>query len=361
MFDLLKKKISGFTQKIQQAITSKEEKEQPAEEETQKEILQEEPISTPKIELPKHKPVIANEEKRDLSAKVRATEKIKSVFTGEIEISKNDLEPFLEELELSLLEADVEQKTSEHIVKELEAKLAGKKFSSRKNIQEQLKEKVRETLLETMQGRKIDLLEKVSSKKPFVIMLLGPNGAGKTTTIAKLAHYFQTKKLTVIFSASDTFRAASIEQLKVHAERLSLRVISHTYGSDPAAVAFDAVKAAEAKSIIDVVLIDTAGRQETNKNLVAELKKIERVAKPDLKIYIGEAIGGQALLSQAKEFDKEIGIDGFILTKMDADPKGGNTISLLFNLKKPILFIGTGQGYSHLEEFSAEKTVEKIV
>ena len=167
-------------------------------------------------------------------------------------------------------------------------------------------------------------------------------------------------KKSVIVAAGDTFRAASIEQLEEHAKNIGVKVIKHQYGADPAAVGFDAVKAAEAKKI-DVVLIDTAGRQDTNKNLLEELKKIDRVVKPDLKLYVGEAYTGQALLQQASEFNDAIWLDGFVLTKIDTDTKGGTAISLLYKLKKPILFVGTGQRYEDLLEFKPEFIIDRIL
>lgn len=370
MFDLLKKKLSSFTQKITGALEKKElPKEQTKIQEleetivTEQEVLPEELIDEPKkaIEEPTtqsevvQKPV---EEKRKLSPKIAATKKIVSVFTGKVKLSEKELKPFIEDLELALLEADVEQKTATHICLELEKRITQQEFKG--DVKEKLKELVKQTLLETMKVPQVNLIEKPRQKKPFIILLLGPNGAGKTTTIAKLSAFFKKNGLTTIFAASDTFRAASIEQLKKHGERTGTRTVSHNYGADPTAVAFDAVKAAQANNI-DVVLIDSAGRQETNKNLIEELKKLNRVIKPDLKVFIGESFSGQAILSQASQFDKEIGLDGFILTKADADSKGGSAISLIFNLKKPILFIGTGQEYSNLEEFKAEKIVEKIV
>ena len=197
-------------------------------------------------------------------------------------------------------------------------------------------------------------------KKPLKILFLGPNGAGKTTSIAKLANYFMKNDKTVILAAGDTFRAAAIDQIEEHAKKLGVKLIKHNYGSDPTAVAFDAVKAAEAKGI-DVVLIDSAGRQDTNKNLLDELKKMQRVIKPDLKLYVGEAYTGQALLQQATEFNNKIGIDGFILTKIDTDVKGGTAISLLYTLKKPIVFVGTGQRYEDLLEFKPEFIIDRIL
>ena len=161
-------------------------------------------------------------------------------------------------------------------------------------------------------------------------------------------------------AAADTFRAASIEQISHHGDKLGIKVIKHDYGSDPAAVAFDAIKAAEAGKA-DVVMIDSAGRQETNKNLMEELKKIIRVAKPDMKIFVGEALAGKVLLESAEKWDEEVGIDAFILAKIDTDTKGGTAISILHKMKKPVLYIGTGQGYEDLLEFRPDYIIDRVV
>jgi len=213
-----------------------------------------------------------------------------------------------------------------------------------------------------MKTKEFDLVKAIKEKgeKPYRILFLGPNGAGKTTSIAKLTFFLQNQGFKVLWAAGDTFRAASIEQLEKHAERLKVRVVKHQYGADPAAVAFDAVKSAKSKGI-DVVLIDSAGRQETNRNLMGELEKIARVAQPDLKIYVGEAFTGQSLLQQAKEYNKTVGIDGFILSKIDCDSKGGTTISLLYKIGNPILFVGTGQEYKDLEKFEPEFVLKRII
>ncbi|HLD58611.1 MAG TPA: signal recognition particle-docking protein FtsY [archaeon] len=420
MFELLKKKISSFTDKLKkkieaepQAETKKtteqipeekkpekiprekkqvqkegalseeekiwkqaeeeaqkeEELKKPAEEEKtetdfeiEKEIPAEETEIPHEAEIPEAvpKPRAFEEKKRDLKAKVGIGGKVKRFFGGEIAVEEKDLKELLEELELSLLEADVEQSAAEEIAREIQKRILGKKISSRESIDETIKREIKEILLGMMETKQIDFLKTVKEKKPFKILFLGPNGAGKTTSMAKITKFLQDNNLKVIWAASDTFRAASIEQLEKHAEKLGVRVVKHNYGADPAAVAFDAVKAAEAKGI-DAVLIDSAGRQETNKNLMEELKKIVRVIKPDLKIYVGESFTGQALLQQAEEYDKAIGIDGFILTKIDCDAKGGTTISLLYKLKKPVLFVGTGQEYKDLEKFRPEFVLDKIL
>ncbi|MFH1240648.1 MAG: signal recognition particle-docking protein FtsY [Candidatus Diapherotrites archaeon] len=325
MFDALKKKISSFTSKLKE--TSEEAHEVP--------------------------------EKREIKAKVSLGSSVKSIVTGHIHIGEKDLKDLLWELELSLLEADVEQGTAQEITSEIHKELVGTDVP-RNEFDSFVKKKIKESLARVMQAEKVNILEKLSEKKPLVILFLGPNGAGKTTTIAKIAHLLQKNGKKVILAASDTFRAASIEQLETHASRLGVRLVKHNYGSDPAAVAFDAVKAAEAKGF-DAVLIDSAGRQDTNKNLMRELEKISRVVKPDLKIFIGEALSGQNLLNQASEFDKALGLDGFILTKIDTDAKGGTTISLIYKLKKPVLFVGTGQEYDDLLEFTPEYVIDRVV
>jgi len=386
MFDILKKKLNSFSSKLKETVSKKEPEtpQEPEEKTVSKPIekgketipepaeakkpaggeklieekLPEEPAKEGKIEAPE---AAKAQETREIKAKISAKGKLKGLLTGSVTIEEKDLKSFLEELELALLEADVEQNTAEKISKEIKSELVGKKIA-KKQLDEFLKKEIKEVLQKVMQAEKINVLEKIAEKKekPFVILFLGPNGAGKTTSIGKLTNFFQKKGKTVLWAASDTFRAASIEQLEKHAEKLKVRVVKHQYGADPAAVAFDAIAAAKAKGT-DVVMIDSAGRQETNKNLMEELKKIVRVAKPDLKIFVGEALSGQALVQQATEFDKNLGLDGFILTKIDTDAKGGTTISLIYNLKKPVLFVGTGQEYKDLMEFKPEFIIERVV
>ena len=314
-------------------------------------------------ELPKAtvaEPKPRKEGKHELKAKVSLATKLKGLIKSTITISDDDLESLLSELELSLLESDVEQDAASEIVSSLRKELSGKEIEKSRDISEILKEEIRKSLRRVMDVKYIDLFSEAEKKKPLVILFLGPNGAGKTTTIAKLTSLFSKKGKKVLWAAADTFRAASIEQLEEHARLLNVKVVKHKYGSDPAAVAFDAIESAKAHSI-DVVMIDSAGRQETNKNLMEELRKIVRVAKPDFKVYVGESYSGQSLLNQASEFDKSLGIDGFILTKVDADAKGGTAISLLYCLKKPILFIGTGQEYDKLIPFEPNFIIDRIV
>ena len=365
--ELLKKEPSKIEKKLEEPIEEKivelnTIKETPIEE-PEKEIIKEEPVEEIKIAGEEKTAIekvteIRKDEIRELKTKVGIGKKLFGFLGGKIKITEKETEGFFDEFELSLLESDVEQETANAIIKELKERLIGKEISSRQDVSEFLKNEVKETLKKIMETEHINVLD--IKKKPLKILFLGPNGAGKTTSIAKLANYFMKNDKTVILAAGDTFRAAAIDQIEEHAKKLGVKLIKHNYGSDPTAVAFDAVKAAEAKGI-DVVLIDSAGRQETNKNLLEELEKMQRVIKPDLKLYVGEAYTGQALLQQATEFNNKIGIDGFILTKIDTDVKGGTAISLLYTLKKPIVFVGTGQRYEDLLEFKPEFIIDRIL
>jgi len=201
---------------------------------------------------------------------------------------------------------------------------------------------------------------KNSKGLPYVIVFLGVNGTGKTTTIAKIAQYLKNNNITSVAAASDTFRAGAIEQLSKHMNNVGIRVIKHEYKSDPASVAYDAIEHAKAKNI-DVVLVDTAGRQVTDKNLMIEIQKICRVSQPDCKVFVGDSLAANDALYQAREFDKHVGIDANILTKLDADAKGGAALSISFVTKKPIIFLGTGQGYEDLELFDQDIFISNIL
>ncbi|HHE36710.1 MAG TPA: signal recognition particle-docking protein FtsY, partial [Candidatus Woesearchaeota archaeon] len=206
-----------------------------------------------------------------------------------------------------------------------------------------------------------NLVEEIKKKKekPYIIAFIGVNGSGKTTTMAKIAHMLIQHRLSVVFAASDTFRAAAIQQLEEHAKKLGVKMIKHEYESDPAAVAYDAVQHARARNI-DVVLIDTAGRLHSNDNLMNELKKLVRVNKPDLKIFVGESITGNDCIEQAKLFNQAVGIDVIILAKADVDEKGGAAVSISYVTKKPIIYLGTGQKYEDLAEFKPELVMKSI-
>ncbi|MBW2999693.1 signal recognition particle-docking protein FtsY, partial [Candidatus Woesearchaeota archaeon] len=213
-----------------------------------------------------------------------------------------------------------------------------------------IEETLKKSISELFETEKMDLLGNVQKKKPYVIAFVGVNGSGKTTTIAKMAKLFQNNNMKCVLAAADTFRAAAIQQLEEHANNLGVKIIKYDYGADPAAVAFEAVKYAQSKGL-DVVLIDTAGRQHSNINLMEEMEKIMRIAKPDMKIFIGESITGNDCVEQAKSFNEAVGIDAIILSKADVDEKGGAAISISYVTKKPIIYLGTGQSYEDLQEF----------
>jgi fused signal recognition particle receptor len=298
-------------------------------------------------------------------------EKLKSGFKGLVnkvtttELKAENLNPILSEFKMSLVENDVAFPVAEKISSDLEKRLVGvqvKRLDDRKKIVE---ENLRQVLLEVMlTNKKIDLLkmadEKRKKKEPFTLMFVGINGTGKTTTIAKVAQFFRDKGYSVVLAGADTYRAGSIEQLEEHGKRLGIRVIKSNYGGDPAAVAFDAVSHAKSHGI-NIVLIDTAGRMQTNQNLMNELVKVKRVVGPDLIVLTVDSLIGNDAVMQAEEFDKAVGVDATILTKVDADVKGGSALSVTYVTQKPILFIGVGQTYKDLELFNPEKFVNMIL
>lgn len=281
---------------------------------------------------------------------------------SQTEIKEKDVENALWDLELELLEADVALETVEALKEKIKERLVGQKVKIGTNKKELIENAVRESVLEILTPpKRIDLLGMIRSKeeKPFIIAFVGFNGSGKTTTIAKLAHWLKKNGLSVVIAASDTFRAGAIEQVEEHAKRVGVKVIKHDYGADPAAVAYDAIQHAKARGI-DVVLIDTAGRNELNRNLMDEMKKIVRVSKPDLVIFVGDSLAGNAVVEQAKQFNEAVRIDGVILTKLDADARGGAALSISHAIGAPILFVGVGQGYNDLKPFDEKWFVERI-
>jgi len=280
------------------------------------------------------------------------------------ELKAEKLRPILWEFKLALLENDVAMVVADRICEEIEKKLTGRQVKRMGDRRKVVKDTLREVLFEIFQTPTVDLLEiaekKQMEKEQYVIVFVGMNGTGKTTTIAKIAKFFLKHNYSVVLSCSDTYRAGSIEQLEEHAKRLGVRMIKHQYGADPAAVAFDAVQYAEAHGI-NVVLIDTAGRMQTNRNLMQQMEKIVRVIKPDLVLFVGDSLAGNDAVVQAEEFGKFVRIDGSILTKVDADVKGGAAVSVSYITKKPILFIGTGQRYDDLELFRPEFLIDRIL
>ncbi|MEM2488888.1 MAG: signal recognition particle-docking protein FtsY [Thermoplasmata archaeon] len=295
--------------------------------------------------------------KKKLSEEV-SLEESQGIFGKKI--SEKRLDEILDEFEISLLEADVAYEVAEEIRSKIKENLLSLKIKIGVDPEKLVEKVLKDTILSILSTNNFDLMENIEkSEKPYVIMFLGINGTGKTTTIAKIAKLLLEKNLIPVIAAADTFRAGAIEQLEYHANKLNITLIKHMPGSDPASVAYDAIAHSKARKK-DVVLIDTAGRMQTNKNLMEEMKKIKRVAKPNHTIFVGDALAGNDIINQAKSFDENVGFDSIILCKIDADSKGGAAISLSFELKKPIIYLGTGQDYKDLIKFDPKFILEKI-
>ncbi|MBI5226872.1 signal recognition particle-docking protein FtsY [Candidatus Micrarchaeota archaeon] len=314
--------------------------------------------------ITKPTPLPDTPKERKLTAKIGILSQITGIFTREVQIHPSELEPMLDELNMALLESDVTLDTAEHIVSTIKTQLAGRKVD-KSRVQAEIQAAVKAALVDVLDKPELDLITFIRSRtetgqKPVKILLLGPNGAGKTTTLAKIAYYLKQNNIRCVLAAADTFRAAAIEQLQHHGTAIGVPVIKHQYGADPAAVAFDAIAHAKAHGL-DVVLIDTAGRQETNLNLLKEMEKINRVVAPDLKLFIGEAVAGHALVEQAKTFHAALKLDGVILTKVDCDAKGGTSFSVAHEVGVPIVLLGTGQDYGDIRPFDAKWLISNVL
>ncbi len=289
--------------------------------------------------------------------------RLKKVFSSFIEkasrilVSREELEEAIEELRLTLLENDVAYEAVEHLVSQLTRAIEEKRIRSKEDLVRLLRDTIRAMFEEA--GR-IDLVEECRKHRPFKIVFLGVNGVGKTTTIAKLAVYLREKGFKPLMVAADTFRAGAQEQLRLHGERTGIPVFTGKYGSDPAALAYDALLFAEKRGY-DVVLIDTAGRMHTDVDLVEELRKIVRVVKPHMKILVVDALTGNDAVEQARFFDEAVGVDAVIVTKVDAYEKGGVPLSIVYVLRKPIIYIGVGQGYKDLKPFDVNEFLSNIL
>ena len=302
------------------------------------------------------------EDKENISADGEAKGGLFS-FVREKTIQEKHVEDILFELEMELLQGDVAMEVATEVVESVKENLVGKKIKRSNDITEYtyyaLKDAVEEII--SIPGKSMTEMieEKKAQGEPLVVMFVGINGTGKTTTIGKLANYYLKKGYTPVIAASDTFRAGAIEQVTHHADNVGVKIIKHQKGSDPAAVAYDAVEHARAQGK-ELVLIDTAGRMQTNTNLMDEMKKIKRVSKPDLVIFVGDAITGNDATEQARKFNEAIDIDGVILTKADADSKGGASLSIGYVIQKPIMFLGVGQGYDDIMEYDSEWMLNQL-
>jgi fused signal recognition particle receptor len=299
--------------------------------------------------------------KEKTEPRLTASTQVKAALTGRVRLTESDLEDTLWQLQTDLMLADVSVETAEHIISQLKGRLVGMEFS-KGAIGQEIRNALRSVLEETLRPKsEIDLIDAIKKgPKPFKILLLGVNGTGKTTTIAKLARLLADNKITVVLAAADTFRAAAIEQLQEHAQRLGIKVISHQRGADSAAVIFDAVEHAKARNI-DVVLADTAGRMQSKANLMDELRKIVRVNSPDMTLFVGDALAGNDVTEQATTFNEAVGFDAAILAKMDADTKGGSALSIAHATGRPIIYVGVGQRYEDLRKFDVQWYIGNIL
>ena len=275
-------------------------------------------------------------------------------------IKEDPLDEILDELEIILLEADVAYPVVEEIKAGVRENLIGRKYDRSYSLEEVVEMAVRDAVRDVLKINEFDFDGWLAGQeRPTVIMFVGINGTGKTTAIAKIANRIMNNGQTVVLAACDTFRAGAIEQLTIHSERLGCKIVKQDHDADPSAVAYDAIEHARSKRK-DVVLIDTAGRMQTNSNLIEEMKKIVRIAKPDLKVFVGDSLAGNDAIEQARVFDKAIGIDAIILTKIDTDAKGGAALSIAHTINKPIAFVCNGQEYGDIVKFDTEWMIQRL-
>ncbi len=397
MFKFLKKKLKVFEKKLEEEIDAGLEKE--VTEKPEPRIVEEKPLTAeksrekPKAEvkeekeekiLPRRKRV--RKAKKEVSEEKKEREKqidkqIEEGIETELQrivqtrksiedavktdkkpsrtIDEKKLDELLWDLEVGLLESDVAYSVIDSIKKDIKDEIRNTPFV-RLRSGDFVETVLKNAISHVLTANDFDFNEFIEkSKKPIVIMFIGVNGTGKTLSIAKIARLLHKQGKTCVMAAGDTFRAGAIEQLTIHANNLGVKIVKHGPGSDPAAVAYDAIEHAKAKHK-DVVLLDTAGRMQTNSNLMDEMAKIKRVAKPSLIIFVGDALSGNDAVEQAKRFNEVVGIDGVILTKVDTDAKGGSSLSIAYTIGKPLLFIGVGQEYDDQIPFDAEWMVKNI-
>ena len=377
MFDSLKGKLKGIfkknasTEALEKEIYEEEKPQTPVSESVQTTTVEQKPVDAVVPEVVRAAPEPVKEEpqlSRKERAKLAKADKKESstssapaaVGTSGKKIKDSSLDDLLWDLEIALMEADVALPVVDEIKEGVRESLLGKKHSRSHSLEEIVEASIKESVRNVLKLNEFDFDSWVKAqKKPAVIMFIGINGTGKTTAIAKVANRLLKENMTIVMAAGDTFRAGAIEQLSIHADKLGCKIIKHSADSDPAAVAFDAIDHAKAKHK-DVVLIDTAGRMQTNNNLLDEMKKIVRVAKPDLKIFVGDSLAGNDATEQAKAFDDAVGIDAVILTKIDADSKGGAALSIAHTIGKPIAFVSNGQEYEEIIKFDADWMVNRL-
>ena len=386
MFDNLKSKLKGLFKKAPAEVAEPDVPPEPPKEEPKVQPATEQPqpeVTTPVAPVPepkKEEPAPQLSRKEQLKAEKEAKKAAKKAEKEKKDepsadpsalvtdkgglfdkkIKEDSLEDLLWELELALMEADVALPVVEEIKEGVKQNLLGKKYSRGHTLEEVVELSLKDAVHSVLRLNEFDFDAWYSKQeKPVVIMFIGINGTGKTTAIAKIANRLQKQGQTVVMAAGDTFRAGAIQQLTVHADKLGCYIVKHNQDADPAAVAYDAIEHARAKRK-DCVLIDTAGRMQTNSNLIDEMKKIVKVAKPDLKVFVGDSLAGNDAVVQATAFDEAVGIDAVILTKIDADSKGGAALSIAHTIGKPIAFVCNGQEYEDIIKFDSEWMLNRL-
>ena len=365
MFDSLKSKLKGLFKKGKDLDSEAVYKDEPAAPAPSNEVQEPQaPVAEPQVQTeakpqPAEAPKAAEPAKPVKGNKKRSDSMLKDSFLSK-KIKDDNLDDLLDELEVTLLESDVAYPVVQEIIVGVRNNLAGKKYGREYSLEEIVELAVKEAVSDVLQINVFDFDQWLSEqKRPTVIMFIGINGTGKTTAIAKIANRLKNDGKSVVLAACDTFRAGAIEQLSIHAEKLNVKIVKSVQDADPASVAYDAIEHARSK-MRDVVLIDTAGRMQTNNNLIAEMKKIVKVAKPDLKIFVGDSLAGNDAVEQAKVFDEAVGIDAIILTKIDTDAKGGAALSIAKTIGKPIAFVCNGQEYEDIEKFDADWMLDRL-
>jgi fused signal recognition particle receptor len=390
MFKNLKDRLGGFKGKLSKKV-EEELEAVPEEELRREEVVASSAPTTGAVEAapePEVAPTVPAPEPEPVDRKVRRAERrarrkkgkgqpskpsrerkvpkapsADTAFTDSIMgrmLREKKLDDLLDDLEVILLESDVALPVAEEIKEVLKGELVGRRLRRDVDVDVFIEEALRDSIRKVLSVDPVDLDAYIKeSEKPVVLMFVGVNGTGKTTAIARIAHRYKKQGYSVVLAAGDTFRAGAIEQLTIHSERLGVKIIKHKAGSDPAAVAYDAVEHARAR-YKDIVLIDTAGRMQTNVNLMDEMKKVQRIAKPDKVVFVGDSLAGNDAVEQARKFEEAVGIDFAILTKIDADAKGGAALSIAHAVGKPIAFVGTGQEYEDLEVFDPEWMVDRL-
>ena len=385
MFESLKSKMKNLFSKAdkhldEEKVYKPEEPEQkpPAPEPVPEVRTTEEPpapsetVTVPEERAPEPQPAPAPAEEPKLSRKEmlklkkkegrKAPEAPSSSMVSDSgkRIKEDPLDEILDELEIILLEADVAYPVVEEIKAGVRENLVGRKYDRSFTLEQVVEMSVKDAIRDVLKINEFDFDGWLAEQeRPTVIMFVGINGTGKTTAIAKIAKRVQDQGMTVVMAACDTFRAGAIEQLTIHSEKLGCKIVKQAHDADPSAVAFDAIEHAKSKRK-DVVLIDTAGRMQTNNNLIEEMKKIVRIAKPDLKVFVGDSLAGNDAIEQAKVFDAAIGVDAVILTKIDTDAKGGAALSIAHTIGKPIAFVCNGQEYDDIIKFNTEWMIDRM-